>query len=566
MSSLRLGMAQINCTVGDLEGNTAKIKHYVEQSADQGVDVICFPELAITGYPPEDLLFKSQFIKRNLDCVDELARCSKQREQVIVVGFVDCCQQNIYNAAAVIHRGAVIGVYHKFHLPNYGVFDEQRYFKGGSRLPLFNIQGIGVGVNICEDIWFEDSPIRRQVQDGAQIIINISASPYHMSKWKERQQLLSRRARENGVWIAYNNLVGGQDELVFDGHGMLVNPQGEVIASGRQFEEELIVADIKPPPAGKDYPWPNAGHIVVYPPAESSTKPPLVRHNPQLLSQEAEIYQALMLGLKDYVAKNGFSRVVVGLSGGIDSALTAVIASDALGSENVELVFMPSKYSSETSCRDAQQLAHNLGAHFSDIPIQEIFSHYLKLLKEPFAGLPPDIAEENLQARIRGNLLMALSNKHGWLVLATGNKSEISVGYATIYGDMVGGFAVLKDVPKLLVYKLSEYRNQTEHKDIIPRSILEKAPSAELRHDQRDTDSLPPYDILDPIIEAYVEKDLDVNQIQALGYDESTISRIIKMIDRSEYKRRQAPLGIKITPRAFGKDRRMPVTNRFNHL
>jgi NAD+ synthase (glutamine-hydrolysing) len=558
-------MAQINCTVGDLPGNTAKIKRYVEQAGACGVDILCFPELAVTGYPPEDLLFRPQFIKQNLDCVDQLVRFSRRWEMVLIVGFVDQQQENIFNAAAVIHRGTVAGVYHKLILPNYGVFDEKRYFKRGTRLPVFNIQGVGIGVNICEDIWFEEGPTRQQARDGARIVINISASPYHMGKGRQRQQMLSRRAKENRVWVAYNNLVGGQDELVFDGHGMVINPQGGVVASGRQFEEELIMVDIDTPQTPQDCRWPTADHIMVRFPGESSPKPPLAGCKQKILSPEAEVYQALLLGLRDYVAKNGFSRVVVGLSGGIDSALTAVIASDALGNENVELVFMPSAYSSEASHQDARQLARNLGANFLVIPIQDIFFHYLKLLREPFAGLSPDVTEENLQARIRGNLLMALSNKHGWLVLATGNKSEMSVGYATLYGDMVGGFAVLKDVPKLLVYKLADYRNQQEGREIIPRRILEKEPSAELRHDQRDTDSLPPYDILDPIAEAYVEKDMDAKQITALGYDESTVSRVIKMIDRSEYKRRQAPLGIKITPRAFGKDRRMPVTNCFRH-
>lgn len=562
---MRLGLAQINCTVGDLESNTAKIKRWVEQASAYRVDILCFPELAVTGYPPEDLLFRPQFVRQNLDCVDQLAHFSKRWEQVLIVGFVDQQHQAIYNAAAVIHRGTVVGVYHKLVLPNYGVFDEKRYFKVGNRLPIFNILGTGIGINICEDIWFEEGPIRQQVQDGAQVIINISASPYHMGKGKERKQMLSMRAKENKVWVAYNNLVGGQDELVFDGHGMVINPEGEVIAGGRQFEEELIVVDIEPSPVDKDYRWPVADQVVVTPADKSLPRPALKRCNPEILSPEAEVYQALMLGLSDYVAKNGFSRVVVGLSGGIDSALTAAIAGDALGSENLELVFMPSAYSSEASGVDAEQLAHNLGARFSVILIQDIFSHYLTLLEKPFGGLPPDVTEENLQARIRGNLLMALSNKHGWLVLATGNKSEMSVGYATLYGDMVGGFAVLKDVPKQLVYRLSEYKNKKEGRKVIPRSILDKEPSAELRHDQRDTDSLPPYDVLDPIAEAYVEKDMGLKQIQALGYDEAIVSRVIKMIDRSEYKRRQAPLGIKITPRAFGKDRRMPVTNRFNH-
>ncbi len=565
MGGLRLGLAQINCTVGDMGGNTAKIKHCIEQTEARGVDILCFPELAITGYPPEDLLFRPQFIKQNLDCVAQLARFSQLREQVLVVGFVDRKQQAIFNAAAVIHRGMVVGVYHKIILPNYGVFDEKRYFNWGSRLPIFNIQGIGVGVNICEDIWLREGPTQQLVQGGAQLIINISASPYHMGKWRERRQILSKQAQENKIWIAYNNLVGGQDELVFDGHGMIFDPQGEIIAGGRQFEEDLILADIAPAAAGLGYRWPTADNIIVPPSDNPLPKPPLDKCHPKMLHPEAEVYQALKLGLKDYVAKNGFSRVVIGLSGGIDSALTAVIARDALGRENLELVFMPSDYSSEASHRDARQLAHNLNAHFSVIPIQGLLVKYLESLQEPFAGLAPDVTEENLQARIRGNLLMALSNKHGWLVLATGNKSEMSVGYATLYGDMVGGFAVLKDVPKQLVYRLAEYRNQIKSGEIIPRNILEKEPTAELRHNQRDTDSLPAYDILDPIAEAYVEQDLDARQIQNLGYDKATVSRVIKMIDRSEYKRRQAPLVIKITPRAFGKDRRMPITNRFNH-
>jgi NAD+ synthase (glutamine-hydrolysing) len=519
MRRLRFGMAQINCTVGDLEGNTAKIKHYIEQAETQGVDVVSFPELAITGYPPEDLLFKSRFIDRNLNCVDELIRFSEKQRHVLILGFVDRRDNHIYNAAAIIHRGTIVGIYHKVCLPNYGVFDEQRYFMSGNRLPVFNLLGTGIGVNICEDIWFDKGPIQQQVQNGARIIINLSASPYHMGKWKQRQQLLAKRAKENGVWIAYNNLIGGQDELIFDGHGMIINPKGELIAYGRQFEEDLIIADIPSPTAVKSYRWPTAGQIGFTGFEQAKARPFLVEHKPPIFPHEAEIYHALILGLKDYVHKNGFVRVVIGLSGGIDSALTAVIASDALGNENVEAVYMPSAFSSETSYQDAQQLAHNLGVNFGGIPIQEVFNHYLKLLRDAFGDLPPDETEENLQARIRGNLLMALSNKHGWLVLATGNKSEMSVGYATLYGDMVGGFAVLKDVPKTLVYKLAKYRNQTEPKSVIPQNILDKEPSAELKLNQRDTDSLPPYDILDPIAEAYVEKDMAAEEIQALGYD-----------------------------------------------
>ncbi len=562
--TLRLGLAQINAVLGDLDSNIKKIDFFAREAQDKGVELLLFPELALTGYPPEDLLFNTWFIECNLAALGKLVRVTADVSPVMVVGFVDEVGDKLYNSAAVIYRGEIKSVYHKIILPNYGVFDERRYFHHGETIPVHKIGDVVVGITICEDIWEEDGPAVEQAGQGAQLLVNISASPYYMGKEELRYNIMAQRARETGVPVAYNNLVGGQDELIFDGQGMLIGPQGELLARGRQFVEELMVIDV---PIAKPTPARFTGKTIMLL-AEDHAKPPKSPLEPPVaepLECEAEVYRALSLGLSDYVRKNGFTSVILGISGGIDSALTATIAYDALGVAKVKLVFMPSRYTADESRRDAEQLAQNLGVELLALPIDKLLTEYLKLLVPSFKGLAPDKTEENLQARIRGNLIMALSNKFGWLVLATGNKSEMSVGYATLYGDMVGGFALIKDVPKTLVYKLAEYRNRVAGHDLIPHNIMLREPSAELRENQKDSDTLPPYPVLDPIIEAYVEKDLHWEDIQGMGYDQRLITEVLKMVDRSEYKRRQAPIGIKITPKAFGKDRRMPITNCFRY-
>jgi len=574
MHSLRVGLAQINCTVGDLEGNTKKIIQYLDKAQKMGVELICFPELSITGYPPEDLVLKPQFLEDNLKALKKII--PKTEGLTAVVGFVDR-NGEVYNAAAVVHNKKLVEVYHKINLPNYGVFDEYRYFQPGEKVSVYQLRDLIFGVNICEDIWYPEGSAKAQALIGeALLVVNINASPYHMGKWKEREKMLSTRAVDNRVFILYNNLVGGQDELVFDGMGMIFSPQGETILRGKQFEEELIIADLDLDEVFRarlhDPKWRNEKEkfksetidkLIITKKITKRKKPKLKGINPEPLSPIAEVYQALVLGTRDYLGKNGFSKAVLGLSGGIDSALVAVIAKDALGKENVISVFMPSQYTSQRSYEDAKKLARNLGISFIDLPISRILETYLLTLSIEFKGKKPDVTEENLQARIRGNLLMALSNKFGWLVLTTGNKSELAVGYSTLYGDMVGGFVVLKDIPKTLVYKLARYRNSKEEKELIPEDILKREPTAELKPHQKDTDTLPPYPVLDPILKYYVEEDKGFKEIKDLGFDENTITKVMKMVDRSEYKRRQAPPGIKITPRAFGKDRRLPITNKY---
>jgi len=574
MHSLRVGLAQINCTVGDLEGNTKKIIQHLEKAKKMGVELICFPELSITGYPPEDLLLKPQFLEDNLKALKKII--PETEGLTAVVGFVDR-NGEVYNAAAVIHNKKLVEVYHKINLPNYGVFDEYRYFQPGEKVSVYQLGDFVFGVNVCEDIWYPEGPAKAQALIGeALLVVNINASPYHMGKWKEREKMLSTRAVDNRVFILYNNLVGGQDELVFDGMGMIFNPQGETVLRGKQFEEELIIADLDLDEVFRarlhDPKWRNEKEkfkseaidkLIITKKIPKRRKPKIKRINPEPLSPIAEVYQALVLGTRDYLGKNGFSKAVLGLSGGIDSALVTVIAKDALGKENVISIFMPSQYTSKRSYEDARKLAQNLGIRFIDLPISKILETYLLTLSIEFKGKKPDVTEENLQARIRGNLLMALSNKFGWLVLTTGNKSELAVGYSTLYGDMVGGFVVLKDIPKTLVYKLARYRNSKEKKELIPEDILKREPTAELKPHQKDTDTLPPYPVLDPILKYYVEEDKGFKEIKELGFDENTITQVIKMVDRSEYKRRQAPPGIKITPRAFGKDRRLPITNKY---
>jgi len=568
-------MAQINTTVGDFGGNIAKILKAMAEARSLGADLVTFPELAICGYPPEDLLLKPQFIEQNLKSLSRVIE--ESQGLTLVVGFVDS-KEDIYNAAAIIHDGRLVAVYHKVYLPNYGVFDENRYFQAGKEYPVYVIAGIGVGVNICEDIWCEAGPATAQAYSGAEVILNISASPYHFGKWESRQRMLATRASDDVAIVAYNNLVGGQDELVFDGNSMVFDEQGKLLARGKQFDEDLVVVDLDvecvfqsrlrdPKWCQKSLliekrPW-QLARIVVSEAPSTAPKPPLPPRRFQALEPRGEVYDALVLGTHDYISKNGFGKVVIGLSGGIDSSLVAAIAVDALGPSNVVGVVMPSRYSSPGSLADAQLLAKNLGIRLLNIPIEKPFQAYLEALAEEFKDARPNVAEENIQARIRGNLLMALSNRFGWLVLTTGNKSEFATGYTTLYGDMAGGFAVIKDVPKTMVYKLARHRNSSAGSELIPETIIDKVPSAELAPGQKDSDTLPPYELLDPILEAYVEEDKSVDQIIDMGFDQAVVRRVARMVDTSEYKRRQAPPGVKITPKAFGRDRRLPITNRF---
>jgi NAD+ synthase (glutamine-hydrolysing) len=562
-------MAQINCIVGDLEGNARKIIDYIGKARDADVDLVSFPELALTGYPPEDLLYKKRFIEDNLLVLQDRIKDSTEG-MTAVVGFVDREEDHIYNAAAVVHDRKVVGVYHKMVLPNYGVFDELRYFRAGREYPVFIIGGVPVGVNICEDIWHPLGPCRTQaIRGGAELIVNINSSPYYAQKWKLRERMLVNRATENSVPIAYNNMVGGQDELVFDGHAMVVDAEGRLIATGKQFSEDLVVVDIDLGSRGRPWaPLTSTDDVKVDRILVSETGPDVRRTEVEWgvaepLPPNEEVLAALTLGTRDYVGKNGFQEVVIGLSGGVDSALTAAIAVDALGADKVVGVYMPSRYSSTTSAEDAEETAANMDIRYMVTPMDAVFESYLETLQQHFEGLPEDVTEENIQARVRGNILMALSNKFGWLVLSTGNKSETSVGYATLYGDMAGGFAVIKDVPKTLVYELCRTRNSLPGRGAIPERVLTREPTAELRPDQRDADSLPPYKVLDPILEAFVEQDKGRGEIVAMGFERELVERIVAMVDRNEYKRRQAPPGIRITPRAFGKDRRMPITNHY---
>ena len=588
MRSLRIAMAQINPTVGDIVGNTRLIQTWIKEARQAKADLVAFPELAITGYPPEDLLFKPRFIEDTHRALKAVA--AEARGLVVVVGYVGqgatavsasdassfplSGRHELYNEAAVLSDRRILATYRKRHLPNYGVFDESRYFHPGSRLPLLVLNGATIGVNICEDIWFSDGPTRAQAAAGAEVIVNINASPFHVGKGRMREQVLATRARENRVIVTYTNTVGGQDELVFDGCSMIVDQAGEIVGRGKAFDQDLIVADLDVAAVGRarlaqgrKKPLPPRvaaliDRVDVRLPARKSQSVVVPDLEPPL-GRLDEAYRALVLGVQDYVRKNGFKRVVIGLSGGVDSAITAVIAVDALGAENVLGVFMPSPYTSRASREDVADLASRLHIQVDTLSITATFKSYLRALSRSFKGRRPDTTEENLQARIRGNLLMAYSNKFGHLVLTTGNKSEMSVGYATLYGDMAGGFAVIKDVPKTMVYELSYMRNQVGPAPVIPKRVLERAPTAELRPDQKDEDSLPPYAILDPILKAYVEEDRALEDIAAMGFDRETVARVIALVDRSEYKRRQAPLGIKITHRAFGKDRRMPITNGY---
>ena len=521
---LRIALAQMNAVVGDVDGNAAKITALAAQARDAGAGLVVFPELALTGYPPEDLLLKRSFLRRAQAALESLDVSGI----TAIVGWPEATDAHVYNAAAVLAGGKVQAVYRKLLLPNYGVFDERRWFDPGDGPVVVDVAGTPVGITVCEDIWAPE-PTEVTVAAGARVVVTLSASPYHHGKGMEREEMIARLARDNRVTMAFCNLVGGQDELVFDGHSLIVTPDGKVTARGPQFEEALVlpgsVADPLPP--------------------------------------EEEIYRALVIGVRDYVTKNGFEKVVIASSGGIDSALTVLVAVDALGAERVVTVTMPSRYSSEGTKSDARTLSENLGVELHEIPIEPAIGAYDELLAGAFAGREPDLTEENLQARVRGNVVMALSNKFGWLVLTTGNKSEMSVGYATLYGDMAGGFAVLKDVFKQWVYRLVRWRNAQAGRELVPGSVLERPPSAELRYEQRDDQSLPPYEVLDAILEGYVEDDLDAGELVEKGLPEGDVKRVIRLVDLAEYKRRQAPPGVKISPKAFGRDRRLPITNRW---
>jgi len=562
MTVLRIALAQLNVTVGDLERNQALIEGAIRRAAAWRADLVLVPELAVSGYPPEDLLLKPQFVEANARVIRRLQHAA--RGLTALVGFVDRDRHGrLFNAVAVLAGGRHAATYRKQYLPNYGVFDEQRYFVPGIRSLVLEMGDWRVGVTICEDLWNE-APCRALAAEGVQVLANLSASPYHAGKLLEREQLFARRAREHRMAVAYCNLIGGQDELIFDGASLVLDARGRRLAQGAQFQEDLILVDVSPAQAGPRRR--GAGRAAsVRVPGPSAERPALQLPQPEPLEPVEEIYEALTLGVRDYVRKNGFSSVVLGLSGGIDSALTACIAADALGATQVMGVVMPSRFSSAKTQEDARRVARALGIETQEISIEPIFSACLQTLKPLFGDRPEDLTEQNLQARIRGLLLMALSNKFGWLVLTTGNKSEMATGYTTLYGDMAGGFAVIKDVPKTLVYQLARFRNQRGPHRPIPDSVLKRAPTAELASHQTDQDTLPPYDVLDRILKAYVEKDRSLREILAGNRVEpSMVQQVLRMVDRSEYKRRQGPPGIKITPKAFGKDRRMPITNRYH--
>jgi NAD+ synthase (glutamine-hydrolysing) len=571
IAPLRLALAQVNARVGDLEGNARKIREYIERARDAGAELVLFPELAVCGYPPEDLLLKEHFLRAAREALDDAAQAAEGI--VALIGFPERAD-DVYNSAAICAGGAVQATYRKVDLPNYGVFDEQRYFQHGDTGGVIELGDARIGITICEDIWTPGPPASAEALAGAGLILNLSASPYHQGKGLQRERMLTQRARDNLSAVAFCNLVGGQDELVFDGHSVVLDHEGRVIARSPQFAEALTLATVDVqaaitarlrdarlrPPVRSQLPEVDQLARLERDAARSDASAGEVA---ELLEPEAEVYAALVTGTRDYVEKNGFEHVCLGLSGGVDSTLVLLIAVDALGPERVTAVVMPSRYSSEGTQADARELADNLGVEYLDLPIEPAFEAYEEMLEEVFEGREPDLTEENLQARIRGNLLMALSNKFGWLVLTTGNKSEVSVGYSTLYGDTAGGFAVIKDVLKTLVYRLIDFRNARDDAHPVPASIIDRPPSAELRPDQKDSDSLPDYDTLDKILEMAIEHDASRAQLEAAGCPTDAIERILTLVDRNEYKRRQQPPGVKITPRAFGRDRRMPITNRY---
>ena len=568
MARLRIAACQLNTVVGDLDGNVAAMVAMLDRAEAAGCDVAVFPELAVTGYPPEDLLLKPGFVADNLASLEKIA--ARTGRCAAILGFVDR-RHDLHNAAAVCAHGEVQGVYHKRLLPNYAVFDEQRYFAPGQGDPvLFVIGGVRVGVSICEDIWSPNGPTAAQAAGGAELVVNLNASPYYAGRLEERERMLGTRAADASCALVYVNQVGGQDELVFDGASLVVDASGRVLARAPQFVEDVMVVDldVRPSfrkrlldPRGRAFSAPLAQVTVTGEPAEHDGRVDPTCAEP--LPREREVYEALVLGTRDYVGKNGFTDVVLGLSGGVDSSLVAAIAVDALGADHVHGVSMPSRYSSEGSRTDAARLAEVLASDYRTIAIEPAHRAFLEMLAPSFAGTEEGLAEENLQARARGVTLMALSNKFGWLVLTTGNKSEMATGFSTLYGDSAGGFAVIKDVPKLMVYALCRDLNARADREVIPEAVLTKPPSAELRPDQRDDQSLPPYDVLDPILEAYVEDDLTAGELEAAGFDPDLVRRVVHLVDRAEYKRRQYPPGVRVTPKAFGKDRRVPITNRY---
>ncbi|HEY1367076.1 MAG TPA: NAD+ synthase [Gaiellaceae bacterium] len=570
---MRLALAQIDTTVGDLEGNRSLIVSRLEEAKQAGADLVIFPELAVTGYPPEDLLLRPGFVRAAEQSLDEIARSARGIVALVGTPHFD---RDLFNACAVCAGGEVRAIYRKRFLPNYGVFDEDRYFAPGRDLIVVEHGETLVGLTICEDVWQPGPPATDLALAGAELLVNISASPFHVGKEREREEMLRTRARDNACFVAFCNAVGGQDELLFDGHSAVIDDDGRVLARAPGFEEALLVVDVDPTTVvgrrlsdarrralARERPEPPAAEVVhvaapVAPPSPAAA-PEVVPFVDELESMRL----ALELGLGDYVRKNGFRDVVVGVSGGIDSALTAALAAQALGPERVHCVSMPSRFSSEGTRSDAQRLAESLGCPFTELPIEPVVESLLEVLAAPFAGREPDLTEENLQARTRGVILMALSNKFGWLLVATGNKSELSVGYATLYGDMAGGFALLKDVFKTDVFRLSRHLNERAGRELIPQSIIDRAPSAELRADQLDVDSLPPYPTLDQVLAAYVEEDRTLEELASDGFDPDVVQRAVSMIDRAEYKRRQAPPGVRLRPKAFGRDRRTPITNRW---
>src|SRR3954464_12821872 len=592
---LRVALAQINPTVGDIPGNSRKIKEWIGRARDEGAQLVVFPELALTGYPPEDLLLKTHFVDSAGAALEELARETEDGDLVALVGFPER-REDVYNACAVLAEGRVQAIYRKMFLPHYGVFDEARYFQSGTEAALIELNGVAIGLTICEDIWEPGPPATTEALAGAQgagnpaapappealagaqVIVNLSASPYHAGKPLERERMLVQRARDNTAIVLFCNMVGGQDELVFDGHSVAIDGSGDIVARAPQFEESLTVCTVDPGAVAALRLRDARHRAAVRRSREGEAVDPvavLTRLSvegdgtpvegpiAEPLSPEEEVYTALVTGLRDYVEKNGFESVVFGLSGGIDSSLVALIAVDALGADRVTAVVMPSPYSSPETQADARRTAVNLGTHLLEYDISDPMKGYDELLAETFEERESDITEENLQARIRGNIVMALSNKFGWLVLTTGNKSEMSVGYATLYGDMAGGFAVLKDVYKGWVYRLVEWRNEKAGRELVPGDVVTRPPSAELRYEQRDDESLPPYELLDAILAGYVEQDLDTDELVRQGLPRQDVERVIRLVDLAEYKRRQAPPGVRVSTKAFGRDRRLPITNRF---
>ena len=568
---MRIALAQINPVVGDLSGNARLIVDWIGRARDQGAGLVLFPELALTGYPPEDLVLKPAFVRDNLRQLNTVVEATKGISAV--VGFVDE-EGDLFNAAAFIHDGELKAVYHKVFLPNYGVFDEQRYFTPGHRCPIFELGGVRMGVSVCEDCWYPAGPMAWEAQHGAELLLNINGSPYHEAKRVTREAMIAGRAADYGAYIAWVNTVGGQDELVFDGNSAIFGPTGDVIARAPSFEEHLLVCDVNLGTAPFHRPHESIRREaegaerlellvseIDLKPVATQSRPPLPKAAIKPLEGPAEVYAAVVLGTHDYVSKQNFKKVVIGLSGGVDSALTAAIASDALGPENVIGVRMPSRFTSPESLEDAGLVAEALGIQLLDFPIEPAHQAFEAILADTFGGTKPGVAEENLQPRIRSTILHALSNKFGYIVLTTGNKSELATGYGTLYGDMAGGFAVLKDITKTMVYELCHYRNSISR--AIPERVITKPPTAELKPDQKDSDSLPPYDELDPILRGYVEQDLGPEELVAAGNRPEIVARVIQLVDRSEYKRRQYPPGVKITPRAFGRDRRMPIVNRY---